>query len=219
MTGDMCTELVMQLHELDSVEDAVQAIAEGVLLTTAAEQSAVLLSDRGAGLALAASTGQIATEAARLQLDTMAGPNVSALNHGCDCLVADTSRELRWPAWSAEVAKLPVRSTLALHMTARHQAVGTLLLVNSSPYQFSTVDAMLAGTFARHAASALQCVRRAAGLHEDIGGRTVIGQAQGILMERMSLTGDEAFELLKRTSRRNGINLRELAEQLTTPAS
>ncbi len=45
-------------------------------------------------------------------------------------------------------------------------------------------------------------------------GRKRIGQAQGILMERHSLTEDQAFAVLKRYSQDNNVKLRDLAVHL-----
>ncbi|MFN2319359.1 MAG: ANTAR domain-containing protein [Dermatophilaceae bacterium] len=46
-----------------------------------------------------------------------------------------------------------------------------------------------------------------------MGGRTVIGQATGILMERFGLTSDRAFGLLSKISQDKNLKLRQLAEQ------
>lgn len=43
----------------------------------------------------------------------------------------------------------------------------------------------------------------------------MIGQAKGILMERLKATPDEAFEILRRSSQRLNIKLREVARTLT----
>jgi AmiR/NasT family two-component response regulator len=44
--------------------------------------------------------------------------------------------------------------------------------------------------------------------------RTLIGQAQGILMERLKITPDQAFGLLSRLSQQSNIKLREVARLL-----
>ena len=53
-------------------------------------------------------------------------------------------------------------------------------------------------------------------LEKALGGRTVIGQATGILMERFDLTSDRAFSVLSRMSQQNNVKLREVAEQIVT---
>jgi len=68
--------------------------------------------------------------------------------------------------------------------------------------------------FAAHAAIAYSGARTKADLGRAVATRQLIGQAQGILMERHKITGDQAFALLVAASQRTNIRLRELAEQL-----
>ena len=42
----------------------------------------------------------------------------------------------------------------------------------------------------------------------------MVGQAQGILMERERITADQAFDVLRRASQYMNIKLREVAETL-----
>ena len=44
--------------------------------------------------------------------------------------------------------------------------------------------------------------------------RDVIGQAKGVLMERQKVTGDQAFDVLRRASMRMNVKLRDLAERV-----
>ena len=44
--------------------------------------------------------------------------------------------------------------------------------------------------------------------------REVIGQAQGILMERERITADQAFDVLRRASQRMNVKLRDVASHL-----
>jgi len=49
------------------------------------------------------------------------------------------------------------------------------------------------------------------GLQEALVSRDVIGQAKGILMERLHMTPDQAFEELRMASQRLNVKLRDLA--------
>jgi hypothetical protein len=51
-------------------------------------------------------------------------------------------------------------------------------------------------------------------LHEALSSRDVIGQAKGILMERLHLTPEDAFDALRRSSQRLNVKLREVAARL-----
>ena len=55
-------------------------------------------------------------------------------------------------------------------------------------------------------------VRERENLKEAVEGRTLIGQAQGILMSRFDLDADRAFAVLRRFSQAQNIKLRAVAE-------
>ena len=56
--------------------------------------------------------------------------------------------------------------------------------------------------------------RRIENLHSALGSREIIGQAQGILMERERISADQAFDVLRRASQYLNIKLREVAQTL-----
>src|SRR5437588_8338709 len=59
-----------------------------------------------------------------------------------------------------------------------------------------------------------QLTDKVAGLEEALLSRDVIGQAKGILMERLHLTSDLAFEELRSVSQKYNRKVRELAADL-----
>ena len=52
-------------------------------------------------------------------------------------------------------------------------------------------------------------------LQQALLSRDVIGQAKGILMERLKVTPEDAFDLLRRSSQQLNTKLREVARGLT----
>ena len=51
-------------------------------------------------------------------------------------------------------------------------------------------------------------------LRQALASREVIGQAQGILIERERITADQAFDLLRRASQHLNVKLREVAQDV-----
>jgi len=59
-----------------------------------------------------------------------------------------------------------------------------------------------------------EAAARAGGLQAALITREVIGQAQGILMERERISADQAFDLLRRASQHLNVKLRDVAQEL-----
>lgn len=87
-------------------------------------------------------------------------------------------------------------------------------LYASDPGRFDSDDLAVAHVLARHAAVALARSREQTSLWRAIDARKLIGQAQGILMERFDLDADRAFAVLRRYSQDNNLKLREVAQRL-----
>ncbi|MEV6411426.1 ANTAR domain-containing protein [Kribbella sp. NPDC051718] len=109
---------------------------------------------------------------------------------------------------------LQFASTLSISLRTSTSTLGTLTLYDESPNRFTEQDASTAQLYADHAAIALARIRTESTLWEAIEARKVIGQAQGILMERFELTGDQAFAVLRRYSQDSNVKLRDLARKL-----
>lgn len=168
----------------------------------------------------AASTHPLVTEIDQLQQQAGQGPCLDAISTRTSCSADDLNDEARWPLFAAEAAAAGVRSILA-HPLAAKDTVGALNLYASFPRAFGVVDRARGEVLAALAALALstaqgheQDERHATNLHAALDTREVIGQAQGILMERERITPDQAFDVLRRASQHLNLKLREVAQQL-----
>jgi AmiR/NasT family two-component response regulator len=65
---------------------------------------------------------------------------------------------------------------------------------------------------ARHAAIALQGAMDSANLVRALDSRKVIGMAEGILIERLGLDDQQAFNVLRRYSQDRNMKLRDVAQ-------
>ncbi|MFT7711112.1 ANTAR domain-containing protein [Clavibacter tessellarius] len=92
----------------------------------------------------------------------------------------------------------------ALGAVALHRASGPL----------GEADRAVAGEVAVHARIALAAWDSADDLARGLASRSVIGQAQGILMERFSLDADRAFQVLRRYSQDGNVKLVEVARRV-----
>jgi hypothetical protein len=133
----------------------------------------------------------------------------------------DLFDERRWPAFTRAAAAQGIRSLLAFRLPAAPQ--GTLHLYARLPRAFGAVDrtqglvfATLAGIALGTAEERASVDRRFDNLQEAVRSRELIGQAQGILMERERISADQAFDLLRRASQHLNRKLRDVAENVVS---
>ena len=79
---------------------------------------------------------------------------------------------------------------------------------------FDTDALAAAGILGGHASIALSSARQEESLRQAIDARTLIGRAQGILMERFAIDDQAAFDVLRRHSQNTNTKLNEVARIL-----
>ena len=156
-----------------------------------------------------------------LQLDAGEGPCIDAMLHPdvTYCFASDLSIAAEWPTFGPAAVASGLRSVLSLRLFADRPVA--LNLYSRLPTAFGALDRSKALILASHAGMALHAVEaRAAAIRktEDLAAglamRSVIGQAQGILMERERITADQAFDALRRASQHLNLKLRDVAQRL-----
>jgi GAF domain-containing protein len=148
------------------------------------------------------------------------GPCLSAIAEGSIFYASDLSHEERWPRFASRAGQAGVRSVLALPVIG-NSSLGALNLYARSPIAFGVVDrgkAVILASLAGLALAAAQSKEQDGMGIEDfraaLSTREMIGQAEGILMEREKISADHAFDILRRASQHLNIKLREVAQNL-----
>lgn len=177
----------------------------------------------GAGLAAAnnVQTGPLVAAFERLQVTTGEGPCPDVMG-GQDLVeVTDLAADRRWPTMAPLATAAGVRSVLAYALSDGREVLGALLICSPLPEAFGDRERAYGLIFALHSGWALGAMRdrsadleRVENLHQALASREVIGQAQGILMERERITGAQAFERLRDASQRLNVKLRDVAQEL-----
>lgn len=116
---------------------------------------------------------------------------------------------------------LQIRSALGLRL-ATERPLGSLNLYSDRPNSFNIVERAKAVILASHCSTALAGAQSRAELAQTsrddlraaLSSREIIGQAQGILMERERITAEESFDVLRRASQTLNIKLRDVAQRL-----
>ncbi len=154
------------------------------------------------------------------QRESGEGPCLAAADQGVAISVNDLRDEDRWPEFRMASAGREIRGVLALPF-ATSSGPGVLCLFACAPMAFGVIDrgralllAAMAGLAVTSARSLEDEERRTANLHAALATREVIGQAQGILMEREHVTAERAFDILRRASQHHNVKLRDVARNL-----
>jgi hypothetical protein len=151
------------------------------------------------------------------------GPCIDAITQNLALYADDLTGDDRWPLFGAEAAARGVRSVLAIPLLTAGtlDAAGALNLYSRYPQAFGVIDRTKGLLLAALAALAVTSAQtheddqeRAANLHAALATRDVIGQAQGILIERERITADQAFDILRRASQHLNLKLRQVAQTL-----
>jgi len=208
-------EIALRLHDEPDVEQTVESVLDYALVATGAGNAGVMFVHGGGRVESVAITDPVVEKADRMQMELGEGPCLSAIREHGTFRIADTLDEPRWPEWSSRIAQLGLRSVLGIQLHTVDTMVGALNLYAAEPGWFADPDDLaIAEIFARHASIALATARREAHLEAAMDARHRVGLAQGILMERHSLTDEQAFELLRRFSQEHHIKLNEVARQI-----
>jgi len=153
-----------------------------------------------------------------LQHQSGEGPCLDAISQRLIFYADDTSDDPRWPRFGPPASAAGIRSVLALPLTT-DGSLGALNLYARFPAAFGVVDrakgvilASLAGLAVSAARSHEDEERRAENLNAALATREVIGQAQGILMERERISSAQAFDVLRRASQHLNRRLRDVAQ-------
>ncbi len=212
--ADDFAELALSLHQEPTFDETVERVLEFALKAVDCTYAGVVFVGRQQEIETVAPTHPIVEKLDRMQTELGEGPDVAA-DRERDCLVVDDLRaDLRWPRWAAAAADAGVRSMLGARVYVSSSTIGSLNLYDPRPQHFSTADRQVAHILARHAAVALDTKQDSENLWRAIDARKVIGQAQGILMERYDLDAGQAFAVLRRYSQDHNVKLHDVALRL-----
>lgn len=213
-------EVAESLFAARSVEGTLARIVQlAVLAIDGCEAAGVLaVGDDGAPRTLAASSS-LAGTIHQLQIDVDEGPCLAAACGGSTVYASDLVDDARWPAFTPAAVAAGIRTVLAHTLSA--EKPGALNLYAALPEAFGVHARAQAALFATLARLALDSAQeraldeeRGSNLAEALRTRELIGQAQGILMERERITGDQAFGVLRQASQHLNVKLREVAATL-----
>ncbi len=207
-------EAARQVADNPDVRKALQSVVDLAIASCGCERASVTLVRADGIVETAASSDSLVEQADELQYQLNEGPCLRAAEQGGAYLIVDTATDPRWPRWGPAVAQLGLQSVLSLNLFTDHRVLGALNLYYPSRDDFAEDEVEIARVVAAHASVALARLRAEQDLWRAIDSRHLIGQAQGILMERFGLAPERAFAVLRRYSQQHNVKLHEIASSL-----
>lgn len=215
---DLRDELAAAAREMqdDSPQEAMQrAVMLATQIIPGCHAAGVCVVYRGDRIDTHATSNNSLREIDTLQHELDEGPCLDALRENHTVRSDDLSTDDRWPAWGPQVVeRLGLLSSVSYRLYTKEKELGALNLYGKEASAFTDDDIHDGLALAAHVGVALAAAQKVEQLETALGGRTVIAQATGILMERFDLDPDRAFSVLSRMSQQNNVKLRVLAQQI-----
>lgn len=162
-----------------------------------------------------ASSDRVVRRGDALQNELDEGPCLDSVRTHDTVISQDLSRDPRWPRWSPMViSEFGVHSMLSLLLYTTKRSYGSLNLYGDRTQAFDSESLAVAQALAARLAVAVAASREIDHRGLAMVNRTVIGQAEGILMERLHLTSEQAFDYLRRQSQQTNRELIEVCAEL-----
>ena len=204
--------------------------SESLTLDTIIDWSQKAVGGTDAGIFLLHSKGRLETavptsrgmaRAHELQIELDEGPCLQVINDdNVDTyLIGEIATDNRFPKWGPAAAELGFHSVISAVLKTSQKRFGSLNVYSREPDAFDFVDLSVIDIFSHRAARAMAVAEDSAGMTTALDTRKLIGQAQGILMERFNLDADRAFDYLVRQSQARNEKIRALAEWIVTNRS
>lgn len=212
---------ITRLVEDDDLETTLQRYVDRVVRTVDGCHHASITIDSKAGpetvaggseSLLAYSSGQDGSEPSLI---------LEVLRYREPRRLPDVATDERWPEYGARMAKAGYHSALALPLDTRTEPAAAFVLFSREPDRFADTSydlvllfALQAGVVFDNASLYQDSQNLVRHLREALGTRSVIGQAQGVLMHRHGYDTQAAFTALRTASQNHNTKLREVARIL-----
>lgn len=214
-----------------STETTLKAVVDLARSALARVDDASISVIRDGRFETAAATSVAVLDADKVQYVSTHGPCVQATKAGEAVNVGLHETRERWPAFADAALSVGYRSVLSTPLVAGERSGGALNLYARGPARFDGGDEQTARVLADHAAGVLADLAALAEvaalgasgslyrqMHDALVTRDLVGWATGILIAGRRCDPDEAFDILRQTSKQSGRSVRDVADDLVAAA-
>lgn len=206
---------------LDAALKMVVTMAQAVM---AGADGASITLPRHGRLGTVAASNDVVLEMDHDQYDTGEGPCLDAATQGERFHIQALDKEERWPSFVPRARARGIESILSTPLVSRDIPIGALNVYSRASRAFADHEKDWAAQFAAEASvlvAKAQAGTSADALSEQIQrallSREVIALAQGMVMQRDSVSPSAAYAALRDESRRTGRPLRDGCDELVGP--
>jgi GAF domain-containing protein len=214
--AELIGRVARELRNAPDVEHTLQRVVDLAADCLPGQVYASISLVRGRHVETPVLSDERARHADQLQYAVDEGPCLDAIRRHETFRIDDMTTDQQYPAWARRVAaETDIRSSLSLQLFTDADSLGALNLYATHPHAFDDAEIRAEATvLAAQAAVALRSALNETDLRTALITRNMIGQAQGILMERHRLTAEQAFRVLAQVSQERNIKLRDVAQHL-----
>lgn len=218
-TDDLADRLAHAARTLQLEKEPRRTLEEGVRLAVelvdGCDEVGVSMVRKSNRVETPVATGANARRGDELQYELDEGPCLDAIWRHSLVHSHDLCEEPRWPRWSpAATEATGMRSLMSFQLFTTGHTMGAMNLYSRKPGAYTADDEHVGTALAAHVAVALAAANQIEQLNEAVTHRTMIGQAQGILMERFGIDGDRAFQVMVRVSQQRNVKLHDIAAEV-----
>ena len=211
----LLSDMALELQDDETPAATSETISQYSLVAVDADEAGIMLAKKRGRIETPAATSSEVDIAHQLQAKFDEGPCLDAVKGGEDTyLVTNAAADPRWPKWGPAAADLGYFSVIGASLETRSRRIGSLNLYAHRPDAFTKDEAETVKWLATHASVAMAAAKEQAGLRAALGNRTLIGQAEGVLMRALGIDQNRAFAYLQRLSRDSNVKLAKVAAQI-----
>jgi transcriptional regulator with GAF, ATPase, and Fis domain len=205
------------------IVDFLQGLAADSVEILGAEAAGVMLADARGGLRLIASSDERMRLLELFELQGEQGPCLDAFSTGRPVQASAADSLTRWPVFAPHASDAGFQMMCAVPLRLRAAIIGALNLFRATDEPFTDNEVDIAQAMGQMAAIGLiqeRALRERSLLTEQLQAaltsRVIIEQAKGMLAEYLTMTVDEAFQLLRNYARDHNRKLSQVASDVVS---
>jgi transcriptional regulator with GAF, ATPase, and Fis domain len=215
-TATVMARLARDLCEVDGLNELLERVVRSAVVSVpGAEHAGISFMNAKGRFVPRVQTNDLIRIIDEIQTELREGPCMAVMKGPVGVVrIDDVASDGRWPRFARATLEHGACSAMSFRLYVGNKTTGSLSVFSSKAHAFDTEGEAIGELFATHAAIAMRGAEQTETLSEALRSRDVIGQAKGLLIERLKITEQEAFAILVEVSQRQNRKLRAIADEI-----